>query len=437
MPRTVSAQEDFPLGADTLPGAMSIVLLAVLAQASRVTLVFGGDVIPHEPVKLAARVNERVAQVDGARVGVSHGGWDHVLGPLTSVLQSGDVAVINLETPITTLAAPERGELTFSAGPELLASLKHAGVGVVSFANNHCLDQHREGIVSTRTLAAQAQLLSVGAAATEAEAWEPLIIERQGFRIGLLSFTRWLNGYSNVKDPAQPHVPVVAYPDDQIIGSHSVDQLLSVVSSAAKRVDVLVVSVHWGDEYEAQPKVSDRLLAKALIKAGATLIIGHHPHVLQPVELISRDDGSRGLVAFSLGNLVSNQDATDPEGAKRDGLLLAVTLERLAKGSPVIIARLTPSAVFTENRQAVGSQRRSVQAVLLDDELAAMETRVVELNARRDAQSRAEKRVLLERRALAVQRRARIVGLMPLLAPNPVQPERLEGPEGRRSTGTE
>lgn len=394
---------------------MSILLLAVIAQASRVTIVFGGDVIPHEPVKRAARQNERVAQIDGARVGVSHGGWDHVLGPLTSVFQAGDLAVINLETPITTLATPERGELTFNAGPELLASLKHAGVGAVSFANNHCLDQHREGIVSTRALAARAELLLVGAAATEAEAWEPLIVERQGFRIGLISFTRWLNGYSNSRDPAQPHVPVVAYPDDQIIGSHTVDQLLGVVSAAAKTVDVLVVSVHWGDEYEPQPKPADRQLAKALIKAGATLIIGHHPHVLQPVELLSRDDGSRGLVAFSLGNLVSNQDAADPEGPKRDGLLLAVTLERVSPGSPVIIARLTPSAVFTENRPAVGSRPRSVQAVLLDEELAAMEARVIELNERRDPGGRAEKRQLLERRAGAVQRRARIIGLMPAL----------------------
>ena len=394
---------------------MSIVLLALLAQASRVTAVFGGDVIPHEPVKLAARQNDRLVEIDGARVGASHGGWDHVVGPLASVFQGAQLAVVNLETPITALQATERGEKTFSAGPDLLASLKHAGVSVVSFANNHCLDQHREGIVSTRALAQHAGLWCVGAGASEAEAWSPLFIERGGFRFALISFTRWLNGHSNLKDPSQPHVPVVAYSDDPQAGSRSVDQLVALVKQVATQADVVVINAHWGEEYETQPRPADRALARALINAGATLIIGHHPHVLQPVEVMTRDDGSRGVVAFSLGNLVSNQDSEDPDGAKRDGLLLGVTLERAGPDERVRIVRLTPSAVFTENRPASPGQRRSVQAVLLDDELAAMEARVIELSARADPQSRVEKRQLLERRGLAVQRRARIVKLMPEL----------------------
>jgi poly-gamma-glutamate synthesis protein (capsule biosynthesis protein) len=394
---------------------MSMLLLAVLAQNPRLTLVFGGDVIPHESVKAAARQNSRTAEVDGTRVRLGHGGWDHVFGPLTGVFGTADVSVVNLETPITTAESPEHGEKVFNASPDLLAGLKRAGVDVVTFANNHCLDQQREGIVSTRVEATKAQLRSVGAAASEAQAWEPLLIEREGFRIGLIAFTRWLNGHSNALDAMQPHVPVVTYPSDAIAGSHSVEQLLHAVAATAKQVDVLVVAVHWGDEYQTAPRAEDRTLAAALINAGATLVIGHHPHVLQPVELVTRANGSKGLVAFSLGNLISNQDADDPDGTTRDGLLLAVTLERRAEG--LAIVRLTPSAVFTENR-FVG-QRRNVQAVLLDDELAAMENRIIELNARTDPSSRTEKHTLLERRALAVARRARILALMPSIARSP------------------
>ncbi len=391
-----------------------IALFSVLAQA-RVTLVFGGDVIPHEPVKRAASLNERTADIDGERVGVSQGGWGHVFGPLTGVLQAADLSVVNLETPITTLSAPERGDMVFNAAPDLLAGLKRAGVNVASFANNHCLDQHREGIVSTRAHLVDAGLSSVGAAGSEAEAWQPLVLERAGFRIGLLAVTRWLNGFSNLKDPKQPHVPMVQYPEDEpVTGSHRVAQLLDAVTEAAKAVDVLVLIIHWGDEYSPRPRAADRQLAKALIVAGASLIIGHHPHVLQPVELIRRDDGSQGVVAFSLGNLVSNQDAAAPDGTKRDGLLLGVTLER-ERDAGVNIVRLTPAAVFTENRLASEKHPRNVQAVLLDDELSAMEQRLVELAGRRDENSRAEKRVLLERRALAVSRRARILALMPEL----------------------
>lgn len=400
--------------APTLRAVLLIALLSVLGQ-SRVTLVFGGDVIPHEPVKRAASLNQHTADIDGERVGVSQGGWGHVFGPLTGVLQAADLSEVNLETPITTLTTPERGDMVFNAAPDLLAGLKRAGVDVASFANNHCLDQHREGIVSTRAHLADAGLLSVGAAGSEAEAWQPLVMERAGFRIGLLAVTRWLNGFSNLKDPKQPHVPMVQYPEDEpVMGSHTVDQLISAVAEAAKTVEVLVVIIHWGDEYSPRPRTADRLLARSLISAGATLIIGHHPHVLQPVELITRDDGSRGLVAFSLGNLVSNQDAAAPDGTKRDGLLLGVTLER-APDAGVNIVRLTPAAVFTENRLPSENHPRNVQAVLLDDELFAMEERVVELAGRRDEKSRAEKRVLLERRALAATRRARILSLMPEL----------------------
>ncbi len=400
---------------------IALLFLSTLAQScpepcregTRLTLVFGGDVIPHEPLKQAAKQNERIAEVDGERVGVSHGGWDHVFGPLSGVLQGADLSVVNLETPITTLRAPERGDMVFNASPELLAGLRRSGVSVATFANNHCLDQHREGVASTREHLAKAQLLTAGSGVTEAQAWEPLIVERAGFRIGVLSFTRWLNGFSNLADAEQPHVPIVPYGDEKGVGSHSVEQVISAVAAAAKRVEVLVVTVHWGDEYSPAPRAVDRALAKALIDAGATLIIGHHPHVLQPIELITRDDGSRGLVAFSLGNLVSNQDAAAPDGTARDGLLLGVTLERRSAGIEVV--RLTPSPVFTENRQAVGGQRRNVQAVLLDDELSAIEDRVVGLAGLHDARSLAQKKLLLERRSLAVHRRARILALLPEL----------------------
>jgi poly-gamma-glutamate capsule biosynthesis protein CapA/YwtB (metallophosphatase superfamily) len=175
-----------------LPLLLSL-FCAQAPSSARVSLVFGGDVIPHDPVKFVARMHDRL---DAAGLSTNHGGWDHVFGPLAPIFKRHDVAVINLETPIVTLAKPEAGEMLFSAPPQMLMGLKQAGVTVATFANNHCLDQHREGIITTREYVQQAGLLTAGAAATEAEAWTPLLLERRGVKIALLAVTRWLNGSS-------------------------------------------------------------------------------------------------------------------------------------------------------------------------------------------------------------------------------------------------
>lgn len=390
---------------------LSAALLAVLAQAAppqRVTLVFGGDVIPHEPLKQVARRYARA----GPEGSLNHDGWDHVVAPLAPVLRRSDFAVVNLETPIVVLKRPETGEMIFNAPPALLGALKAAGVNVATFANNHCLDQHREGIVSTRAYLAAEGLLSAGCDVDAARAWAPLVLEKDGLRVGLLPVTRWLNGFHNKKDEALPHVPAVPYKAEPITGGRSVEDFLALVKARAAEVDALIVSIHWGAEYKFAPAPEDRKLAQQLLDAGAFAVIGHHPHVLQPVEYLERSQGGRGLVAFSLGNLVSNQDYADPRGAKRDGLLLELELVREAPGAALRLERVTGVPVATENRLGDG-KRRNVQAVLLDEELAAVEERLVELAGRTERAAVEERRRLAVRRQVALERLARIAGFLP------------------------
>jgi poly-gamma-glutamate capsule biosynthesis protein CapA/YwtB (metallophosphatase superfamily) len=391
----------------------SLLMLTLLGQApGRVTLVFGGDVIPHDPVKQVAA--SRARRGDDP----NNEGWDHVLGPLAPVLQRADFAVVNLETPIVTVKQPERGEMVFNARPALLGALRRVGVDVATFANNHCLDQHREGITSTRAYLEEAGLLTAGAANDAASAWTPLVLQKQGLRIGVLALTRWLNGFHNKKDEALPHVPAVPYARDPIVGGRSVDELLATVRERAAEVDALVVSVHWGNEYQAAPTAEDRKLAQQLLDAGALAVIGHHPHVLQPVEWLERSRGGRGLVVFSLGNLVSNQDFADVNGPRRDGLLVELELAREVEGGPLRLEAVRAVPTATENVLG-GGRRRNVQAVLLDEELAAIEDRLVELAGRTDVSAKKERRALEGRRRVALARRERIgsfVELPPLSA---------------------
>ena len=160
------------------------------------------------------------------------------------------------------------------------------------------------------------------------------MVEKNGLRIGIFAVTRWLNGFNNKKDEKLPHVPAVPYKIEPIVGGHSVDEFLASIRERAAEVDVLIVSIHWGAEYKLVPAPEDRKLAQQMIDAGAFAVIGHHPHVLQPVEFLERSQGGKGLVVFSLGNLVSNQDFDKPDGTKRDGLLMELELVRETGSGP-------------------------------------------------------------------------------------------------------
>jgi poly-gamma-glutamate synthesis protein (capsule biosynthesis protein) len=390
-----------------LPASFLLVSLLGQAAPARVTLVFGGDIIPHDPVKYVAAQRARAGDDP------NNEGWDHVLGPLAPVLQRADFAVVNLETPVVVLKKPETGEMVFNARPALLGALKRVGVDVATFANNHCLDQHREGITATRGYLEEAGLLTAGAGKDAETAWTPVVLEKQGLRIGILAVTRWLNGFNNKKDETLPHVPAVPYATEPIIGGRKVDELLATIRERAAEVDVLIVSIHWGAEYKFAPAPEDRKLAQQMIDAGAFAIIGHHPHVLQPVEFLERSRGGKGLVVYSLGNLLSNQDFDDVNGAKRDGLLVELELVRETPDGAVRLESLRGVAVATENTLGRGKQR-NVQAQLLDDELAAIEERLVDLAGRSDAATRKEQKSLEARRKVGLARRGRIAGFLPV-----------------------
>jgi poly-gamma-glutamate synthesis protein (capsule biosynthesis protein) len=389
---------------------LSSLLVTLLAQTAapapaRVTLIFGGDVIPHDPVKYVAAMHRK----DGDDA--NNEGWDHVFGPLAPALTRADFAVVNLETPIVVVKKPEKGEMTFNAQPPLLAGLKRAGVDIATFANNHCLDQHREGITSTRDFLADAGILTAGAGRNAEEAWTPIVVEKDGLKIGILAVSRWLNGYHNKKDEKLPHVPTVPYPIEPIVGGKSIDDFMALIRDRAAEVDALIVSIHWGAEYKFAPAPEDRKLAQMMIDAGAFAVIGHHPHVLQPVEFLERSQGGKGLVVFSLGNLVSNQDFDKPNGTKRDGLLVELEIVRETADGATRLESVRAIPVAGENTLGKG-KARNVQALLLDDELAAIEERLTELADRTDAETKKERKALEERRKIGRARRERIAGFV-------------------------
>jgi poly-gamma-glutamate capsule biosynthesis protein CapA/YwtB (metallophosphatase superfamily) len=326
---------------------------APIGPAARATVVFAGDIIPHTPLKDAIRTE---ARKDKDKMGEL---WALALAPLTPQFTKADLTVANLETPIVELKKPFSGQWIFYSGPDLLDGLKRSGIKAVSFANNHSRDQQLEGITQTRKFLDAAGLKSLGAASDEAAAWEPLIIEVNGIRIGFFAFTRFLNHFKNKKNT--PHVPFVPYSGEPRDGGATVKELLEKVKAMRARCDALVVLPHWGNEYMVSPKDSDQALAEQLLSAGVTAVVGSHPHVVQPIIWRRMGEKDDRLVAFSLGNLLSNQEPDDWSNESRFGLVLELVFEHV--NGAVRLTSATPTPIWTDNNPAPNGRKVEVMAV--------------------------------------------------------------------------
>lgn len=271
-------------------------------EISRVTFAVAGDVIPHGPVVEAANA--------AAALG-NHDGWDALFANVSDVFRHADFGFVNLETPVAPKHSLGSKPFQFEAPLALLDSLKFNGIKVVSFANNHVMDQGWPGFDETLDHLRDEGLLFVGSGATADAAWQPVILEKNGIRIGWLGMTRWLNGRRNPDKDSEPHVAFFPYPGESN-GAPGRDEagVLDAIKAARAQCDLLLVSIHWGIEYSPIPRPEDVEAAHAFLEAGASAVIAHHPHVLQPIETYVTQDQRKTVIFYSLGNFLSNQSAT-------------------------------------------------------------------------------------------------------------------------------
>jgi hypothetical protein len=318
------------------------------AKPAKVVLVAVGDILMHQDVKT-------VAQQKGGFVFL----WEELL-PL---FQGADLVFGNLETPVAPLLGQPGRPYLFNAPEGLPEALKRSGFTLLSTANNHAYDQGSRGFVETRTRLEVAGLITLGSGKDQAGASAPKYVERNGIRIAFLAWTDLLN--QRLNRPGQgPWVNVL-------------DPALAVaaVRAARQQADIVVVSLHWGVEDRHEPTVRQRETAARLFEAGADLILGHHPHVLQPLE-VQESGGRRVAVAYSLGNFISNQDRfydparmQAPRGDERDGAALVATFTRTAPHQ-ARLEKVGYVPLWTENNwrqvQSAGTMPREIQVVRLD-----------------------------------------------------------------------
>lgn len=356
-------------------------------ELAQVSFAVAGDVIPHEPVRAAAAAA-------AAGDPTNSQGWGALFSDVADVFHRADFGFVNLETPVAPAHSHGSKPFMFDAPVALLEGLKASGIKIVSFANNHVMDQGWPGFTETREHLKEEGLIFAGSGDTAAQGWQPVFTEANGIKVGWLGMTRWLNGNRNPEKEDEPHVNFFPYPNDSG-GAPGADEakVLAAVKAARAQCDFLVVSIHWGVEYAPAPRPEDVDMAHKMLEAGASVIVGHHPHVLQPIETYKTQDGRNAVIFYSLGNFLSNQSRNyvdglmpDKDGDPRDemiGLFSAVRKDYGPAGVRVELGHVGMLPVWSENNRndiAAGRTKTTViRPILMDREIPRLQAELDEL----------------------------------------------------------
>jgi len=216
-------------------------------------------------------------------------GFEYPYREIKPILEKADVAVGNLEFAVTTRGVKENKTWTFRAGPEVLPAMVEAGFDAVSLANNHAIDYGRQGLLDTLDNVKQAGMGLFGAGRDEKEAYSPWVVEKGGKKFAFLGFSRIVRSETWKATPTQPGVAE----------THQTDRALAAIQRAKENNDVVIVYPHWGTENTTKVEPYQRKLAQAYIDAGADLVIGAHPHMLQGLEQYKGK-----WIMYSLGNFI-------------------------------------------------------------------------------------------------------------------------------------
>ncbi len=248
-------------------------------EESRLKLVFTGDIMGHD-----TQIASALATGDQ--------GYDYhpCFQYLKPYFDDSDLVIGNLE--VTFAGPPYKGYPQFSSPDELADALKHAGFDILVTANNHALDRRQGGLERTIEQLDRREILHTGTFTDPIPRMlsYPLVVEKNGIRVALLNYTYGTNGLK-VQLPA-----IVNRIDTALIRQDLEKAFLA-------EPDFILVTMHWGDEYQRIESRAQRELAEFLFEHGADAIIGSHPHVVQPI----RGNRKGDLVAYSMGNFISNQ----------------------------------------------------------------------------------------------------------------------------------
>ena len=295
-------------------------------EKTSVTLVAVGDMLGHESVIFANKVNNVCD-------------YNVLFQEMKQEFTQADIAVINQETMFGGDEFPYAGYPNFNSPSEIGDAEVAAGFDVILHASNHARDVWEEGILNCISYwkTNHPEITYLGIHDSFADQENIRVLERNGIRIAMLNYTYGLNGYQL----SEGHEYLVDLIDQ--------DRIVSDIRRAKEMADAVVVFPHWGVEYVYEANAEQQALAQAMADAGADLIIGTHPHVLQNIEWLTGADGNRCLCYYSLGNYISGQTAVP----RLLGGMANVTITKQGEEVQIESATLVPIVTHYEWRSGV------------------------------------------------------------------------------------
>ncbi|KUG04614.1 capsule biosynthesis protein capa [hydrocarbon metagenome] len=284
--------------------------------SSEITLVAVGDCLMHNTQIWSGQ------QADGTY------NFDCFFAEVQNLIKQGDYSSISFEAP---LAGPESGYTgypLFNSPDAVAQTFKRSGFDLVTTANNHAFDRGYPGAMRTLEVLRSSGLDTIGTYVSEEESKDFLIKDIRGVKVGYLAYSYGTNG-----------IPIPAE-KSYCFNLLDRDQILSDISKLRPQVDVLILILHWGSEYMPQPNPEQEDLAYEFLDAGADVILGSHPHVIQPMKMIEINQQDK-LILYSMGNIISHQQGLE----RNSGIILEMKFSKNfdSKVTRLVEVRYTPT----------------------------------------------------------------------------------------------
>ena len=285
-------------------------------EVSKVKMIAVGDIMFHMP------------QIRASYLGDGKYDFNDSFKHVKKNISDADIAVGNFETAVSGGDKKFSGFPQFNSPKESLLALENTGFDVISTANNHCLDQGKNGIINTLKTADEYGLKTTGTYAEPQT--EYLTQERNGVKLGFLSYAYGLNGLNSLLSEKELSYMINLIDEEKI--KNDIEKLKA-------DVDVVVVSIHWGEEYQRTPNNAQIDLGHKMVDWGANIVLGSHPHVMQKSEIIKKD-GKDNFIVYSMGNFFSNQRQSTMKNAfAEDGLMIEFDIEKIIKDDETTIKK--------------------------------------------------------------------------------------------------
>ncbi|MGH4119064.1 CapA family protein [Clostridium sp.] len=306
------------------------------ASDIEVSIVAVGDIIVHEE-QLKAQYNKAIGKYS------FYNNFKYV----KSHIESADIALANLETTLAGEDKKYTGYPLFNSPSSLVDAIKVCGFDILSTANNHTIDRGSEGVFSTLAEIQKRNLKAIGTRENLNE--KPYIIQDvKGIKIGVISYS-----YETPRSGNDKTLNAIKIPGEvtNLINTFSYEHIeedlnkikVQIYEMKKQGAEAIIFIIHWGNEYERKPNVHQISIANKLCDFGVDVILGSHPHVIQPIEFItSEKTGKRSLVVYSMGNFISNQryEYTDNRYTE-DGIIVNIDIVKRVSSDEIIISAVS------------------------------------------------------------------------------------------------